>query len=81
MTVCVDEVTDAIDGSELDVGNGNAAITFGVLWLSNRPLPLPLMLPLPMLSSLPLQAMPAVAVGMDMQLLAERGFGGCCGGI
>lgn len=79
MTVCVDEVTDAIDGSELDVGNGNAAITFGVLWLSNRPLPL--MLPLPMLSSLPLQAMPAVAVGMDMQLLAERGFGGCCGGI
>lgn len=31
MIVCVDDVTDAIDGNELDVGNGRAAIELRLL--------------------------------------------------
>lgn len=70
----MDDVTDAIDGNELDVGNGRAVIVFRLLWLPSSPLPA---VPTPLVAP----TTPAPAVGMDMQLLAERGVGGCCGGI
>lgn len=68
--VCVDDVTQAIDGNELDVGNGKAAIELRLLWLP------------PLVAPTPPPPLPPVAVGIDMQLLADRGVvGGCCGGI
>lgn len=77
MIVCVDDVTDAIDGNELDVGNGRAEIVFRLLWLPSSPFPA---VPTPLVAP-PTPTTPPPTVDMDIQLIAERGVGGCCGGI